>query len=55
MSEREGLSETIDDLLGRLKQESDDADAIRAEILQRGASIIEQVIEESFPRTGFSS
>jgi len=57
MTDRDGSSETaIDDLLRRLKQESDDnADGIRAEILQRGSAIIEQVIEESFPRTGFTS
>ena len=56
MVEREGFSETrIDELLLQLKQESADADAIRAEILQRGSSIIERVIEESFPRTGFSN
>lgn len=55
MSEREGYSETeIDGLLRRLNREGgEDADAIRAEILERGSSIIERVIEDSFPRTGF--
>jgi len=55
MVDREGHPEmTIDDLLLRLKQEGEDADAIRSEILQRGSSIIEHVVEECFPRTGFS-
>jgi len=44
---------TLDELLHSLKQESEDADAIRSEILDRGSSIIEQVIDESFSQTGF--
>ena len=43
----------LDDLLQRLKQDSEDADAIRSEILVRGSEIIEQVIDESFSQTGF--
>jgi DNA-directed RNA polymerase specialized sigma subunit len=46
---------TIDDLLRRMKQEGEEADSIRAEILERGASIIQDVIGESFSRTGFSN
>jgi len=55
MDERtETPGERMDDLLRRLKEESESADAIRADILALGSTLIEHVIAESFSTTGFS-
>ena len=54
MSERSDLSDReLDDLLRLLKEESEDIDAIREEILRRGTPIIGEVIGATFPASGF--
>ena len=56
MSERSDLSDReLDDLLRLLKEESEDIDAVREEILRRGTPIIGEVIAASFPTSGFTS
>ncbi len=56
MSERADLShQRLDDLLRRLKEESEDIDAVREEILRRGTPIIGEVIASSFENSGFTS
>ena len=56
MTERTDLSRCdLDELLRRLKEESEDIDAVREEILHRGSPIIGEVIETSFCTSGFSS
>lgn len=55
MSERPDLSQKgLEDLLRLLKQESEDIDAVREEILRRGTSIIGEVIGSTFSTSGFS-
>lgn len=56
MSERSDLSQQeLDDLLRLLKEESEDIDAVREEILRRGTPIIGEVIAATFPTSGFTS
>ncbi len=45
---------SLDDLLQRLTEESDDLEKVRAEILQRGTSLIHDVIEGTFATSGFA-
>jgi RNA polymerase sigma-B factor len=44
----------FDDLIERLAVESDDLEAVREQVLQRGTFIIQEVIETSFSASGFS-
>jgi len=46
-----GLS--LDELLQRLTEEREDLEAVREQILQRGTSIIQDVIEAGFATSGF--
>ena len=56
MTERDDLSQhDLDDLLRRLKEEAEDIDVVREEILHRGSPIIGEVIETAFRTSGFSS
>jgi len=56
MSERSDLSDReLDDLLRLLKEESEDIDAVREEILRRGTPIIGEVIAATFPASGFTT
>jgi len=56
MTERDDLSQhDLDDLLRRLKEEAEDIDVVREEILHRGSPIIGEVIETTFRTSGFSS
>jgi RNA polymerase sigma-B factor len=56
MSERSDLSgQELDDLLRLLKEESEDIDAVREEILRRGTPIIGEVIAATFPTSGFTT
>lgn len=43
----------FDDLIGRLSAEDDDLQAVREQILQHGAFIIQEVIESTFSASGF--
>ena len=55
MSEHPDLSQKeLEDLLRLLKQESEDIDAVREEILRRGTPIISEVIGSTFSTSGFS-
>lgn len=45
----------LDELLQRLTDERDDLETVREEILQRGTSIIQDVIEAGFATSGFES
>jgi DNA-directed RNA polymerase specialized sigma subunit len=44
---------SLDELLQRLSEERDDLEHVREEVLQRGASIIQDVIEVNFVTSGF--
>ncbi len=56
MSERADLSQQgLEDLLRLLKEESEDVDAVREEILRRGTPIIGEVIGTMFATTGFTN
>ena len=44
---------SFDDLIERLAVESDDVEAVREQVLQRGAFIIQEVIQTSFSASGF--
>jgi DNA-directed RNA polymerase specialized sigma subunit len=56
MSERSDLSDQeLDDLLRLLKEESEDIDAVREEILGRGTPIIGEVIGATFSTSGFTT
>ena len=46
---------SLDDLLQLLTDERGSLDMVREEILQRGTSIIQDVIETSFPTSGFEA
>ena len=46
---------SFDELLQRLTDESDDLEMVREQILQRGTSIIQDVIEAGFSTSGFES
>ena len=46
---------SLDDLLQRLTEERDDIEMVREQILQRGTSIIQDVIEAVFSTSGFES
>jgi DNA-directed RNA polymerase specialized sigma subunit len=55
MSERTDLTQhDLDGLLRLLKEESEDIDAVRQEILVRGNPIIGEVIEATFRTSGFA-
>jgi DNA-directed RNA polymerase specialized sigma subunit len=56
MSERSDLSDQeLEDLLRLLKEESEDIDAVREEILGRGTPIIGEVIGATFSTSGFTT
>lgn len=44
---------SLDALIERLAEESDDLESVREQVLQRGVSIIQDVIESSFSTSGF--
>jgi RNA polymerase sporulation-specific sigma factor len=46
---------SLDELLQRLSDERDDIDIVREEVLRRGTSIIQDVIDESFATSGFDN
>ena len=46
---------TLDELLQRMTDEGSDLDVVREEILRRGTSIIQQVIDDEFSTSGFES
>ncbi|MBU1048815.1 RNA polymerase sigma-G factor, partial [Candidatus Bipolaricaulota bacterium] len=46
---------SLDELLQRLTDECDDLEMVRAEILQRGTFLIQDVIDAGFTSSGFAS
>jgi len=44
---------SLDDLIEQLASGSDDLDVVREQILQRGTSIIRDIIKSSFSASGF--